>query len=172
MNLFRLFWKMMVYMTGWGMVGGAALGAGYGVIMALLMLPDFQRGVSATTMFYNIWLSIALGAPFGAVFGAIAGGVLGIVNGFTAGVLTRMIFSLSKNWGWYRLSIGAASTGVALTGGALIFSLLITPFTDSEFILFAGIPSLVAALVFGHASQRAAKRHLAEVTASKPAYIV
>jgi len=73
MNLFRLFWKMIVFMIGWGMLGGAALGAAYGVIMALLMLPDFQRGVSATSLFYHIWLSIALGAPFGAVFGAIAG---------------------------------------------------------------------------------------------------
>jgi len=33
-------------------------------------------------------------------------------------------------------------------------------------MLVAGIPALIAAIVFGHASQRAAKRHLAAVTSS------
>ncbi len=168
MNIFRLFWNMLLYMIGWGVLGGAGLGAVYGIIIAFTVLLDVQRGLNANVLFYILTLSLAVGAPFGAIFGAIVGFILGIVNGFSAGVLTRMIFSLSRNWGWYRLCIGLASAGFALAGGVLVFSVFMNPYSVGDFILSAGIPALIAAAVFGHASQRAARRHLKAVTASRP----
>lgn len=171
MNLFRLFWNMILYMTRWGVLGGAGLGALYGMIIAFTMLLDFERGPIAIVLPRVVVSSITLGLPFGALFGGIAGAMLGIVNGFSAGVLTRMMFSLSRNWGWYCLSIGIASAGFALAGGAMVFSLLMTPYSVGDFLLVAGIPALIAATVFAHASQRAAKRHLSAVTASQPYYV-
>lgn len=167
MSIFRIFWNMTSYMTGWGVLGGAGLGAIYGIITAFFMLLNMQNSSSITTLFDGLLLSL-MGAPFGAMFGGIAGAMLGILNGLSVGLLTQLIFSLSRNWGWYRLSIGIVSGGLALAGGALVFSVLMTPYSISDFILSAGIPALIAAVVFVHASQRAAKRHLATVTASKP----
>jgi uncharacterized membrane protein len=172
MNIFRLFWNMMIYMIGWGVLGGAGLGAVYGMAMGVWILADLERGSIWNALPGILISSIIYGAPFGAMFGGIAGGMIGVANGFAAGILTRMIFSLSRNWGWYCLSVGAASVGVALVGGTVIFSLFIRPYSLGDFILHAGIPALVAAVVFGHASQRAAKRHLAAVTASRPYYPV
>jgi hypothetical protein len=172
MNIFRLFWNMIWYMTGWGVLGGAGLGAVYGIAIAFWILSDIERGSSLSVLPRLVVMSVVYGAPFGALFGGIAGAMLGVVNGFSAGVLTRMIFSLSRNWGWYRLSIGVATAGIALFGGILGFSLLMSPYNVIDFILLAGIPALVAAIVFALASQRAAKRHLAMVTASEPYYSV
>jgi hypothetical protein len=170
MSIFRLFWNMIWYMTGWGVLGGVGLGALYGITMGVWIQADLERGSIWNALPGILLSSVMYGAPIGAIFGGIAGAVLGVVNGFSAGVLTRMIFSLSRNWGWYCLSIGVACFGFALFGGALGFSLLMSPYTVADFILEAAVPALVAAVVFGHASQRAAKRHLAAVTASKPYY--
>ncbi len=166
MNIFRLFWNMILYMTGWGVLGGAGLGAIYGIATGVWILADLERGSIWNALPGILVASVVYGAPFGAIFGGIAGAVLGAVNGVSAGVLTRMIFSLSRNWGWYRLSIGVACIGFALVGGSLVFSLLMRPYTVVDFVLEAAVPALVAAIVFGHASQRAAKRHLAMVTSS------
>lgn len=171
MNIFRLFWNMIWYMIGWGVLGGAGLGAFYGIAMGVWIQAGLERGSIWNALPGILLSSFVYGAPIGAIFGGIAGGMIGIVNGFSAGVLTRMVFSLSRNWGWYCLSIGAGSVGFALAGGALVFSLLMSPYSVSDFILFAGIPALIAAIVFGYASQRAAKRHLAAVTASTPHYL-
>lgn len=172
MNIFRLFWNMVWYMIRWGVLGGAGLGALYGIAMGVWILSDLERGSIWNALPGILLSSVIYGAPIGAIFGGIAGAVLGVVNGLSAGVLTRMIFSLSRNWGWYRLSIGVACFGIALVGGALGFSLLMSPYSVVDFIMHAGIPALIAALVFGHASQRAAKRHLATVTASQPYFPV
>lgn len=168
MNIFRLFWDMIWYMIGWGVLGGAGLGALYGIAMGVWILADLERGSIWNAVPGILVASVIYGAPIGAIFGGIAGALLGMVNGFSAGLLTRMIFSLSRNWGWYCLSIGVATAGFALVGGALVFSLLMSPYTVVDFILEAYVPAVVAAVVFGHASQRAAKRHLTAVTASRP----
>jgi hypothetical protein len=158
---------MIAYITGWGVFGGAGLGAVYGMITAFFMLMNMQRSSSITTLFDGLLLSL-MGAPFGALFGGIAGALLGVANGFSVGLLTWMLFSLSRNWGWYRLSVGAVSAGVALVGGVMVFGMFIRPYSLGDFIFHAGTPALIAAVVFVHASQRAARRHLASVTASKP----
>ena len=168
MNIFRLFWNMILYMIGWGTLGGAALGALYGVVIAFTMLADFQRGSIWSALPGILMGSVVYGVPFGAIFGGIAGGLLGIVNGFSAGVLTKLVFSLSKNWGWYRLSIGLVTAGFALVGGTLVFGMLMNPYSVGDFMLVAGVPALIAATVFAHASQQAARRHLAAVTAANP----
>jgi hypothetical protein len=172
MNIFRLFWNMIWYMFRWGVLGGAGLGALYGIAMGVWIQAGPERGSIWYALPGILLSSVIYGAPIGAIFGGIAGAMLGVVNGLSAGVLTRMIFSLSRNWGWYRLSIGVATAGFALVGGMLGFSLLMNPYSVVDFILQAGVPALVAAIVFGHASQRAAKRHLATVTASQPYYPV
>jgi hypothetical protein len=168
MNIFRLFWNMIWYMTGWGVLGGAGLGAVYGIVLGSIIQVNMERGSVWNALPGILVMSVIYGAPFGAFFGGIAGALLGMANGLSMGVLTLMIFSLSRNWGWYCLSVWMASVGVALVGGTVIFSLFIRPYSLGDFMLHAGIPALVAAVVFARASQRAAQRHLAMVTASQP----
>jgi hypothetical protein len=169
-SIIRIFWNMTSYMLRWGVLGGAVLGALYGIVIAFTIFVDYERGSIFIILPRLISSSVMLGAPFGALFGGIAGAVIGIASGVSVGLLTRMIFSLSRNWGWYRLSVGLVSVGFALVGGLLVFNLFMPSYTIAGFMLMSGIPSLVAAVVFGHASQRAAKRHLVAVTASNPYY--
>jgi len=172
MSIFRLFWNMVWYMTGWGVLGGAGLGAVYSIVLGFVMLVDMQRGSVWNALPGILVMSVMYGAPFGAIFGGITGALLGVANGLSMGVFTRMIFSLSRNWGWYCLSVWMASVGVALVGGTVIFGMFMVPHSVGDFLLEAGIPALVAAVVFGKASQRAARRHLAMVTASEPYFPV
>lgn len=159
-----VFWDMFWRSALLGVVGGIALGAGYGVcVIAVFALEPLGRLVTKGAAYapdaeslVGFVLFSFLAAVVGFVLGTFPGLFLGILNGVLLGAITNTWFMPLIDPRVYRrtvTSIGSAATTLVVMACWLVMYL---QGEWAVFLLWAGLPSVIAIIWSYFASRRLA----------------
>jgi MFS family permease len=148
-----------------GLLVGAAVGAGYGVVVPLLMmLPSLIQPrhldafISATVI---SCYAVLLGLVVGGTIGGLAGVIFGILNGGAIGLLTVTLYVPIRDLSEYCWSVRLMSVLVTIGCSFVVMFVLMRISGEEIDLVFVGIPLLLTLPCAWLVSSRLARWYLA-----------
>ena len=145
-----------------GLVGGGALGAGYGALV--LAGATLISGLGDGAGWYAL-LVLPVGLVYGGLFGALLGAPIGLLAGLVGGLALSLM--ASDTFAPQRVAgVAGAGAGVLVGGPAFTWAFLTSPGTLTNFtpvfavniVLFVAVPTLITAAGSGWTGQRVVQR--------------